>query len=94
VPGAAQPKLNVRKTLDTTKSWHGLARAIRRGLANMRIQAYLTAAVVNLKRLPAALFALTVGYWLELRRSASKHRRQTAGDAAPRTREPGQPASG
>ena len=40
------------------KSWHGLARAIRRGLANMRIQAYLTAAVVNLKRLAVALFAL------------------------------------
>src|SRR5262245_46734009 len=26
------------------KTWHGLARAVRRGLANMRIQAYLTAA--------------------------------------------------
>jgi hypothetical protein len=39
------------------KSWHGLARAIRRGLANMKIQAYLTAAVVNLKRLAAALYA-------------------------------------
>lgn len=37
------------------KSWHGLARAIRRGLANMKIQAYLTAAVVNLKRLAAAI---------------------------------------
>jgi transposase len=36
------------------KSWHGLARAIRRGLANMKIQAYLTAAAVNLKRLAAA----------------------------------------
>ena len=33
------------------KTWHGLARAVRRGLANMRIQAYLTAAAVNLKRL-------------------------------------------
>jgi IS5 family transposase len=37
------------------KTWHGLARAIRRGLANMKIQAYLTAATVNLKRLAAAL---------------------------------------
>ena len=37
------------------KSWHGLARAIRRGLANMKIQAYLTAAVVNLKRLAAVI---------------------------------------
>ncbi|GEP60223.1 hypothetical protein RSO01_73890 [Reyranella soli] len=34
-----------------------MARAIRRGLANMKIQAYLTAAVVNLKRLAAALYA-------------------------------------
>ena len=39
------------------KNWHGLARAIRRGLGNMKIQAYLTAAAVNLKRLAAALFA-------------------------------------
>lgn len=36
------------------KTWHGLARAVRRGLQNMRIQAYLTAAAVNLKRLAAA----------------------------------------
>jgi hypothetical protein len=33
----------------------GLARAVRRGLQNMRIQAFLTAAAVNLKRLAAAL---------------------------------------
>jgi transposase len=38
------------------KTWHGLARARRRGLHNMKIQAYLTAAVINLKRLIAALF--------------------------------------
>ena len=37
------------------KCWHGLARAIRRGLGNMRIQAFLTAMAVNLKRLAAAL---------------------------------------
>ncbi len=37
------------------KTWHGLSRAIRRGLANMRIQAFLTAAVINLKRLAAAI---------------------------------------
>jgi hypothetical protein len=36
------------------KTWHGLARAVRRGLANMKIQAYLTAAAINLKRLAAA----------------------------------------
>ncbi len=41
------------------KTWHGLARAIRRGLANMQIQAFLTAAVINLKRLAdAALLAV------------------------------------
>jgi len=49
------------------KTWHGLARAVRRGLPNMRIQAFLTAAAVNLKRLAAALRAvlirLLVGLW-------------------------------
>jgi len=33
------------------KTQHGLGRAVRRGLANVKIQAYLTAAVINLKRL-------------------------------------------
>ncbi len=33
------------------KVQHGLRRAVRRGLANVAIQAYLTAAVINLKRL-------------------------------------------
>lgn len=46
------------------KTWHGLARAVRRGLSNMKIQAYLTAAAINLKRLAAAssqlCFSLTV----------------------------------
>ncbi len=40
------------------KSWHGLARAVRRGLQNMRIQAFLTAAAINLKRLATALLPL------------------------------------
>ena len=40
------------------KTWHGLARAVRRGLSNMKIQAYLTAAAVNLKRLASFLLAL------------------------------------
>ena len=40
------------------KTWHGLARAVRRGLDNMKIQAYLTAAAVNLKRLAAAVLAV------------------------------------
>ena len=37
------------------KTWHGLGRAVRRGLGNMKIQAYLTAAAINLKRLAAVL---------------------------------------
>jgi transposase len=38
------------------KTQHGLRRAIRRGLANVAIQVYLTAAVINLKRLANTLF--------------------------------------
>ncbi|MFN3671528.1 MAG: transposase [Bosea sp. (in: a-proteobacteria)] len=44
------------------KTWHGLARAVRRGLDNMLIQAFLTAAAINLKRLAAALLAAIVGF--------------------------------
>jgi len=48
------------------KTWHGLARAVRRGLENMKIQAYLTAAAINLKRLVTAfllaLVCILVGY--------------------------------
>ena len=40
------------------KTWHGLARAIRRGLSNMKIQAYLTAVAINLKRLASFYFTL------------------------------------
>jgi hypothetical protein len=42
------------------KTWHGLARAVRRGLQNMRLQAFLTAAEVNLKRLAAATLAALI----------------------------------
>ena len=35
------------------KQWHGLRRAWRRGLFNMRVQCYLVAAVLNFKRLAA-----------------------------------------
>ena len=42
------------------KTWHGLARAIRRGLTNMKIQAYLTAAAINLKRLAGAFITLLI----------------------------------
>lgn len=52
------------------KTWHGLARAVRRGIDNMRIQAFLTAAAVNLKRLATALLAIL---WVLLR-DRSRHR--------------------
>lgn len=39
------------------KVQHGLRRAVRRGLANVAIQVYLTAAAMNLKRLAALLLA-------------------------------------
>jgi IS5 family transposase len=64
------------------KSWHGLARAVRRGLPNMKIQAYLTAAAVNLKRLAAALLVDRHGM-LALTQSRC---RRTACHAAPRRR--------
>jgi len=38
------------------KIQHGLRRAVRRGLSNMAIQVYLTACVMNLKRLAALFF--------------------------------------
>jgi hypothetical protein len=40
-----------------TKTWHGLARATRRGLANTQSQAFLTAAVINLNRLATPSFS-------------------------------------
>ena len=45
------------------KTWHGLGRAVRRGLHNMKIQAYLTAAAINLKRLATALVAVLAAIW-------------------------------
>lgn len=45
------------------KSWHGLGRAVRRGLDNMKIQSYLTAAAINLKRLSARLLAFGWAVW-------------------------------
>ena len=51
------------------KTQHGLSRAVRRGLANMSIQAYLTAVVINLKRLATyagGLFADFPGYFANI----------------------------
>lgn len=49
------------------KIQHGLKRAVRRGLWNVAIQVYLTAAVINLKRLAKAFICLIFGekdqYW-------------------------------
>jgi transposase len=42
------------------KTQHGLRRAVRRGLVNVSIQVYLTAAVMNLKRLVAFLCLLSI----------------------------------
>jgi len=47
------------------KTQHGLRRAVRRGLVNVAIQVYLTAAVINLKRLVALLSCFL---WLKRRR--------------------------
>jgi transposase len=43
------------------KTQHGLRRAVRRGMENVAIQVYLTAAVINLKRL-AAFLLRRLGY--------------------------------
>jgi transposase len=48
------------------KSQHGLRRAVRRGVSNMRIQAYLTAAVLNLKRLAAHATRLLSPFWVAI----------------------------
>jgi hypothetical protein len=47
-----------RVRTDPAQTDPGCGIAVRRGLQNMRIQAFLTAAAVNLKRLAAALCAL------------------------------------
>jgi transposase len=47
------------------KTQHGLRRAVRRGLANVSIQVYLTASVVNLKRLAAFLLVILRWIWPE-----------------------------
>ncbi len=55
------------------KQWHGLRRAWRRGLSNMRVQCLLIAAVINLKRLVAysglshVLLGVLLNVWARLR---------------------------
>jgi IS5 family transposase len=48
----------VEGTHGTAKTLQGLARAIRRGLENMKIQALMTAIAMNLKKLAAAVMLL------------------------------------
>jgi hypothetical protein len=57
------------------KTWRGLARAVRRGLENVRVQSYLTATAVNLKRLAAAVAAHLFALW---RACAARRRRLRA----------------
>jgi IS5 family transposase len=52
-----------------SKTQHGLRRAVRRHLWNIAIQAYLTAAVINLKRLAALLCLIFLWEWARKRRS-------------------------
>ena len=49
------------------KGQHGLARAARRGLANVAIQVYLTAVAMNLKRLAKAFAAAALRLFCCLR---------------------------
>jgi IS5 family transposase len=52
-----------------SKTQHGLRRAVRRRLWNVAIQSYLTAAVMNLKRLAALLLLIFLWEWRRKRRS-------------------------
>jgi len=52
-----------------SKTQHGLRRAVRRHLWNIAIQAYLTAAVINLKRLAALLWLIFPLAWARKRHS-------------------------
>lgn len=52
----------VEGTHGTAKTLHGLSRAIRRGLQNMKIQALLTAIAMNLKKLATAALVRIVTF--------------------------------
>lgn len=65
------------------KTWHGLDRAVRRGLANVRIQAFLVAAVINLRRLADAVWlALLAAIAADHAPQASRHARRSGGRAS------------
>ncbi len=52
------PPMAGRRRAGTAKTLHGLGRAVRRGLENMKIQALLTAMAMNLKKLAAAMLLI------------------------------------
>ena len=52
------------------KTCHGLNRATRRGLENIAIQTWLTAAAINLKRLAKANFWLILALWHRVTRQS------------------------
>jgi len=56
------------------KQRHGMRRAVRWGLANVAIQVYLTAAVMNLKRLAALPYHLTTCFWRSIREKSFTER--------------------
>jgi len=63
---------------------HGLARAVRRGIASMAIQMFLTAMAINLKRLASSLFMpLTALHGLIVRLISSHKDRCEFSSAAP-----------
>ena len=65
--GFFQGIVHDRKLMREAKTQHGLRRAVRRGLSNIAIQAYLTAVVINLKRLVAFLGLFFAQYCFNVR---------------------------
>ena len=80
----AQHRGRVEGIHGEAKTWHGRARAIRRGLANMQIQAYLVAAAINLKRLAAAVIVLILAIVARLRAPHRPRSRPSLGLTSPR----------
>ncbi len=58
----ARHRWRVEGTHGTAKTLHGLGRAIRRGLENMKIQALITATAMNLKKLAAAAILIIFAF--------------------------------
>jgi transposase len=65
----------IEGTHGEAKTRHGMRRAARRGLWNVSIQAYIVAAVINLKRLATAALAGLLGYLPRTRGVTSGRRR-------------------